>query len=231
MRMVGGMGRAALYMKVSPNGLWPAARSRPVARFTRYATQPATGRLALPFVHLLFLYFQIVPGFELRFLCLSDCFLTCPFTSFISSRPISRQFPAHPFISHELLFVSHNFKQFLFVTVLRFPFTFCPWIFLHLCFSPVPSSFSCNSPAPFTFCPWIFLHLGFSPVPSSFSCNSPAPFTFCPWIFLHLGFSPVPSSFSCKSFGFRSLPVTPVSLHFPFVVCNFQPLVVHRQHA
>ena len=29
--MVGGMGRAALYLKVSPNGLWPAARSRPVA--------------------------------------------------------------------------------------------------------------------------------------------------------------------------------------------------------
>ena len=29
-RMVGGMGRAALYLKVSPTGLWPAARSRPV---------------------------------------------------------------------------------------------------------------------------------------------------------------------------------------------------------
>ena len=33
------------------------------------------------------------------------------------------------------------------------------------------------------------------------------------------------------SLPFRSLPVTPVSLHFPFVVCNFQPLVSHRQHA
>ena len=33
--MVGGVGRAALYLKVSPNGLWPAARSRPVAGFTR----------------------------------------------------------------------------------------------------------------------------------------------------------------------------------------------------
>ena len=33
--MVGGMGRTALYLKVSPNGLWPAARSRPVAGFSR----------------------------------------------------------------------------------------------------------------------------------------------------------------------------------------------------
>ena len=33
--MVGGMGRAALYVKVSPNGLWPAAQSRPVAGFSR----------------------------------------------------------------------------------------------------------------------------------------------------------------------------------------------------
>ena len=31
--MVGGMGRAALYLKVSPKGVWPAARSRPVAGF------------------------------------------------------------------------------------------------------------------------------------------------------------------------------------------------------
>ena len=35
LRMVGGMGCAALYLKVSPNGLWPAARSHPVAGFTR----------------------------------------------------------------------------------------------------------------------------------------------------------------------------------------------------
>ena len=40
--MVGGMGRAALYLKVSPNGLWPAARSRPVAGFKGCRPVPPT---------------------------------------------------------------------------------------------------------------------------------------------------------------------------------------------
>ena len=40
--MVGGMGRAALYLKVSPNGLWPAARSRPVAGFMGCRPVPPT---------------------------------------------------------------------------------------------------------------------------------------------------------------------------------------------
>ena len=40
LRMVGGMGRAALYLKVSPTGLWPAARSRPVAGFLFKGCRP-----------------------------------------------------------------------------------------------------------------------------------------------------------------------------------------------
>ena len=54
LRMVGDMGRAALYLRVSPNGLWPAARSRPVAGLHADATQPATGHLALPVLSLPF---------------------------------------------------------------------------------------------------------------------------------------------------------------------------------
>ena len=42
LRMVGGMGRAALYLKVSPTGLWPAARSRPVAGFKGCRPVPPT---------------------------------------------------------------------------------------------------------------------------------------------------------------------------------------------
>ena len=79
--MVGGMGRAALYLKVSPNGAWPAARSRPVAGFTRYATQPATGHSS---------------PFPLSF-------LACPFTSFhftAASAPfISLKTPSFAFLS------------------------------------------------------------------------------------------------------------------------------------
>ena len=41
-RMVGGMGRAALYLKVSPTRLWPAARSRPVAGFKGCRPVPPT---------------------------------------------------------------------------------------------------------------------------------------------------------------------------------------------
>ena len=42
----------------------------------------------------------------------------------------------------------------------------------HELFIRIPFPFRSRCPVPFTFCPCIFLHLGFSPVPSSFSCNS-----------------------------------------------------------
>ena len=48
--MVGGMGRAALYLKVSPNGLWPAARSRPVAGFSRLTPHAANPRNSITHV-------------------------------------------------------------------------------------------------------------------------------------------------------------------------------------
>ena len=48
--MVGGMGRAALYLKVSPTGLWPAARSRPVAGFSRLTPDAANPRNSITHV-------------------------------------------------------------------------------------------------------------------------------------------------------------------------------------
>ena len=54
LRMVGGMGRAALYLKVSPNGLWPAARSRPVAGFEGCRPVPPTPPLGASPVFFLF---------------------------------------------------------------------------------------------------------------------------------------------------------------------------------
>ena len=50
LRMVGGMGRAALYLKVSPTGLWPAARSRPVAGFSRLTPDAADPRNSITHV-------------------------------------------------------------------------------------------------------------------------------------------------------------------------------------
>ena len=44
--------------------------------------------------------------------------------------------------------------------------------FLEDSFIRIPFPFRSRCPVPFTFCPCIFLHLGFSPLPSSFSCNS-----------------------------------------------------------
>ena len=45
-------------------------------------------------------------------------------------------------------------------------------LFVHPFSSPFHPAISHGTAVPFTFCPCIFLHLGFSPVPSSFSCNS-----------------------------------------------------------
>ena len=167
------------------------------------ATQPATGHLALPVLSFPFPLIS-VSSRDLNFAscaclpCMSGSFLAFPFTSFrfisvsapfilerpfiripfpqfllvlvtSTSLPISRQFPAHPFISLQFLFVSFNFQQFLFVPVLRFP-----------------------SHSALAF--WFF---------------ASALFTLGQFL----------------SLPFRSLPVSP-SLHFPFVVCNFQ-----RQHA
>ena len=42
----------------------------------------------------------------------------------------------------------------------------------HELFIRIPFPFRSPCPVPFTFCPCIFLHLGFSPMPSSFACNS-----------------------------------------------------------
>ena len=79
--MVGGMGRAALYLKVSPNGLWPAARS------DLHADATAGHRAPLP---------VLSSPFPLSF-------LACPFTSFhftAASAPfISLKTPSFAFLS------------------------------------------------------------------------------------------------------------------------------------
>ena len=91
------------------------------------AAQPATGHLALFVLSFLFLRVREFPGNSLHFLSLHFRFsslhlLERPFIRMTStSPPTSRQFPAHRFISLQLLFVSQNFQHYLFVSVLRFP--------------------------------------------------------------------------------------------------------------
>ena len=85
LRMVGGMGRAALYLKVSPTGLWPAARSRPVAGFKGCRPVPPTPPLGgQP------RFFCSVSGFWLVQACWLACSLACLFACFQRfSRPHS----------------------------------------------------------------------------------------------------------------------------------------------
>ena len=75
-----------------------------------------------------------------------------PFPAFFSSTPL-------------------HFHQFCILFVHPFSSPFHPAI-SHELFIRIPFPFRSRCPVPFTFCPSIFLHLGFSPVPSSFSCNS-----------------------------------------------------------
>ena len=96
LRMVGGMGRAALYLKVSPNGLWPAARSRPVAGFKGCRPVPPTpplggqprffgsGLLACLLARLLACLLVFSPGFLVQacwLACLLACLLVCLFSA------------------------------------------------------------------------------------------------------------------------------------------------------
>ena len=89
---------------------------------------------------------------------------------------------------------------------------------------------------PIFFSPGENLELFLFPIMSNnfFSFPSSSSLRVLPWHFLHLGFSPAPSAFSCNSFDFHFvhfLSLLFLCISSFFVVCNFQPLVSHRQLA